>query len=199
MSLHAPPDPCPAPPPPPGTAIRPDPARKSAVQYRIYCALHSAAQQARDEKAWQERLEKAAQQQQVGSRGGEAGVGRQGGAPRLRPARPRCLAGRPHPAGLALLTPPACHRRRARRSRRSGWLRAGSSWSRGRASATCCTRCAPTSRHAGAPAPPAPPGWQEGMAYREASAALAHPPSLPASSPLTSPFRPASPHSPCLT
>lgn len=27
-------------------AIRPDPSRKSAVQYRIYCALHSAAQQA---------------------------------------------------------------------------------------------------------------------------------------------------------
>lgn len=30
----------------PHAAIRPDPSRKSAVQYRIYCALHSAAQQA---------------------------------------------------------------------------------------------------------------------------------------------------------
>lgn len=35
-----------APPLPLLAAIRPDPSRKSAVQYRIYCALHSAAQQA---------------------------------------------------------------------------------------------------------------------------------------------------------
>ena len=49
-------------------AIRPDPARKSAVQYRLYCALHSAAQQARDEKVWAERQEKAAAAQQKESK-----------------------------------------------------------------------------------------------------------------------------------
>ena len=52
----------------PAAAIRPDPARKSAVQYRLYCALHSAAQQARDEKVWAERQEKAAAQQQKESK-----------------------------------------------------------------------------------------------------------------------------------
>lgn len=39
--------------PPACAAIRPDPSRKAAVQYRVYCALHSPAQQARDEKMWQ--------------------------------------------------------------------------------------------------------------------------------------------------
>ncbi|KAL4435851.1 hypothetical protein ABPG77_000613 [Micractinium sp. CCAP 211/92] len=48
--------------------IRPDPSRKAAVQYRVYCALHSPAQQARDEKMWQERLEKQAAQQQKESK-----------------------------------------------------------------------------------------------------------------------------------
>jgi hypothetical protein len=38
------------------------------VQYRLYCALHSAAQQARDEKVWAERQEKAAAQQQKESK-----------------------------------------------------------------------------------------------------------------------------------
>ena len=58
-------------------AIRPDPSRKSAVQYRAYCALHSAAQEARDHKVWQERMEKQAVLQQVrcgAVRCGEAGV-----------------------------------------------------------------------------------------------------------------------------
>ncbi|KAL4458738.1 hypothetical protein ABPG75_013603 [Micractinium tetrahymenae] len=48
--------------------VRPDPSRKAAVQYRVYCALHSPAQQARDEKMWQERLEKQAAQQQKESK-----------------------------------------------------------------------------------------------------------------------------------
>ncbi|PSC71102.1 peregrin isoform X2 [Micractinium conductrix] len=49
--------------------IRPDPSRKTGqVQYRGYCALHSAAQQARDEKVWQERMERAAAVQQKESK-----------------------------------------------------------------------------------------------------------------------------------
>ncbi|EFN53262.1 hypothetical protein CHLNCDRAFT_58651 [Chlorella variabilis] len=46
------------------TAVRPDPARKSAWQYRVYCALHSKAQKDRDERLLAERLEKVAAAQQ---------------------------------------------------------------------------------------------------------------------------------------